>query len=205
MPWCPKCKSEYREGFTVCADCGVELVENLPEEKEAPAGFVCRNVEIGVDPFAGGQFTEEEQPVFLVGIEDAAETARLCELLDSCHIPNFPIHRVEPAEGEAADSEEDAGEFPDYVEIAVDSLPEDMDDLDGEEEDDSWYDEMMAEEAPSYEIHVPTYLFDRALTLLEEDEANMAAAQPETEAEDGDMAAEEAGSAPEESEEEADW
>lgn len=27
MPWCPKCKSEYREGFTVCADCGCGLVE----------------------------------------------------------------------------------------------------------------------------------------------------------------------------------
>ena len=27
MPWCPKCKSEYREGFTVCADCGSELVD----------------------------------------------------------------------------------------------------------------------------------------------------------------------------------
>lgn len=32
MPWCPKCKSEYREGFTVCADCGSELVD---EEKFA--------------------------------------------------------------------------------------------------------------------------------------------------------------------------
>lgn len=27
MPWCPKCKNEYREGVTVCADCGCELVE----------------------------------------------------------------------------------------------------------------------------------------------------------------------------------
>lgn len=40
MPWCPKCKSEYREGFTVCSDCGTELVEeltgteNVMEEKE---------------------------------------------------------------------------------------------------------------------------------------------------------------------------
>jgi transcription initiation factor TFIIIB Brf1 subunit/transcription initiation factor TFIIB len=28
--WCPQCRSEYREGFTECADCGVALVESLP-------------------------------------------------------------------------------------------------------------------------------------------------------------------------------
>ncbi len=28
MPWCPKCRSEYREGFSICADCGVELVDD---------------------------------------------------------------------------------------------------------------------------------------------------------------------------------
>lgn len=32
MPWCPKCKNEYIEGITTCVDCGVELVEELPEE-----------------------------------------------------------------------------------------------------------------------------------------------------------------------------
>lgn len=34
MPWCPKCKTEYREGFTVCADCGSELVSELPAEEQ---------------------------------------------------------------------------------------------------------------------------------------------------------------------------
>jgi hypothetical protein len=29
---CPKCKSEYREGFVRCADCGVELVADLDSE-----------------------------------------------------------------------------------------------------------------------------------------------------------------------------
>ena len=29
MPWCPKCKNEYREGIKVCADCGCELVKEI--------------------------------------------------------------------------------------------------------------------------------------------------------------------------------
>lgn len=32
--WCPKCKNEYVEGITLCADCGVELVDELPEETD---------------------------------------------------------------------------------------------------------------------------------------------------------------------------
>lgn len=34
MPWCPKCKNEYVEGMTRCADCGSELVQELPQEQE---------------------------------------------------------------------------------------------------------------------------------------------------------------------------
>ena len=33
--WCPKCKAEYREGITVCADCGVPLVNTLPVEVDS--------------------------------------------------------------------------------------------------------------------------------------------------------------------------
>ncbi len=30
--YCPKCRDEYREGFTECADCKVPLVSELPPE-----------------------------------------------------------------------------------------------------------------------------------------------------------------------------
>lgn len=35
MPWCPNCKNEYKTGYTVCADCGVALVESLEESRKA--------------------------------------------------------------------------------------------------------------------------------------------------------------------------
>lgn len=31
MPWCPKCRNEYRKGITVCAECKVELVDSLED------------------------------------------------------------------------------------------------------------------------------------------------------------------------------
>jgi len=34
MPFCPKCKCEYRVGFAECADCGVGLVDTLPPEPQ---------------------------------------------------------------------------------------------------------------------------------------------------------------------------
>lgn len=34
MAWCPKCRKEYPEGVTECADCNEPLVEALPDEPD---------------------------------------------------------------------------------------------------------------------------------------------------------------------------
>lgn len=71
MPWCPKCRSEYRPGFEICADCGCKLVEEEPVEERkaadswesvAPDGFMGRMTEEEV-------LSEEEQ-------EDIKRTAQ---------------------------------------------------------------------------------------------------------------------------------
>lgn len=33
MPWCPKCRIEYRENYSTCTDCNSSLVEKLDDEK----------------------------------------------------------------------------------------------------------------------------------------------------------------------------
>jgi hypothetical protein len=38
--FCPKCKSEYREGFYKCTDCGVDLVDGQPPELVKEVSYV---------------------------------------------------------------------------------------------------------------------------------------------------------------------
>lgn len=59
MSWCPKCKCEYREGFTTCSDCGCELVEVLEPEKDE-------------------EIIENDTPALLISVSDDFE-ARIIE------------------------------------------------------------------------------------------------------------------------------
>lgn len=57
MPFCPECHAEYREGFTRCASCDVELVAELPTGLDLSAEGVAEAL-AGQElvPVAGGQF-----------------------------------------------------------------------------------------------------------------------------------------------------
>ncbi len=61
MPWCPKCKYEYRDGIKVCADCGCELVDEEPVDTmdtEAPS----ENLEEEMEQFYEDDSQEENIP-----------------------------------------------------------------------------------------------------------------------------------------------
>jgi hypothetical protein len=79
--FCPKCNAEYRPGFTRCADCGVELVNEPPQyalAEQAPA-----------DP---GDPNEDPFCSFWKG-EDARVHAELCEVLEEAGIPHKTVFR----------------------------------------------------------------------------------------------------------------
>lgn len=63
MPWCPKCKSEYREGFAVCADCGSELVEEEPVEEPEKTSWLFpeENFTVFDEPEENQTWNPEEQ------------------------------------------------------------------------------------------------------------------------------------------------
>jgi hypothetical protein len=67
--FCPKCKTEYREGFRVCADCGVELAAGRPPAPEERPVYV--------------EFTE------LLTTHNTADIAFLKSILDSENITYY--------------------------------------------------------------------------------------------------------------------
>jgi len=64
MPWCPKCKTEYREGFRVCADCGSVLVDELTEESEFE-----ETLDLRAKDFFDGESPENQEETISAGDE----------------------------------------------------------------------------------------------------------------------------------------
>ena len=88
--FCPQCKAEYRPGFTCCADCGVELVFELPR-----GAIELRRVgEHGEYRVAGEPGDPNEDPFcsFWKG-DDPRVHAELCGLLDDAGIPHNTVFR----------------------------------------------------------------------------------------------------------------
>src|SRR5229473_3358937 len=82
--FCPQCKAEYRQGFTRCADCDVDLAYALPvtESDSAETSQAASPVESDEDPFCS----------FWKG-DDARIHAELCSVLDDTGIPHKTVRR----------------------------------------------------------------------------------------------------------------
>jgi len=87
---CPKCGAEYRQGYTSCADCGVDLVAAPPEGGKALAAFLAD--EAPKSKTGLGDPNEDPFCSFWKGT-DARVCVELCTVLDEAGIPHKTIHR----------------------------------------------------------------------------------------------------------------
>ena len=90
--YCPRCGTEYREGFTHCVDCDVDLVWEPPQ-----TAIVARHTdEWGQvhDTIPGEPGDPNSDPFcsFWKG-DDARVHAELCEVLDEAAIPHNTVFR----------------------------------------------------------------------------------------------------------------
>jgi len=79
--FCPQCNAEYRPGFTRCADCDADLVNESPHFALA-----------GKPPVIPGDPNDDPFCSFWKG-QDARVHAELCEVLEQAGIPHKTIFR----------------------------------------------------------------------------------------------------------------
>ncbi len=102
--YCPKCHAEYREGFTRCADCQVDLVDTPTEQDDDPGWFASlfgggarkkttRDPEI--DPATP---TLPHDAVLVFQTPDRAVMQGMVDLFNEHQIPIFPRFRTEGGE-----------------------------------------------------------------------------------------------------------
>lgn len=86
MPWCPVCKNEYVDGIKMCADCNVELVDELEDGREKAVAFGTEDEMLRLNDFlqynqvTSGklEFDERDQVYELfVGMKDSKQAAKL--------------------------------------------------------------------------------------------------------------------------------
>jgi len=96
MPWCPECKTEYREGFTVCSDCGQELVDRLEEDPaDGDPAEAEQGEQLGAEDFdvACGGEAGSARWALLMNLDDDREVDIIESLLGSCGIPLLRKYR----------------------------------------------------------------------------------------------------------------
>ena len=116
--FCPNCRTEYKEGFTVCADCGAALLPELPpldensemvtvlETGDLSAVVLAKSIldEAEIPYLAKGEIPMEQLSVGPVEIQvDRRDSGQARELLESLAEGGTQEHFNDSAEDESGE------------------------------------------------------------------------------------------------------
>ena len=92
--FCPKCKTEYREGFTFCEDCETKLVEELPSDELEYEEFVsvAATTNISIIPIVKSILDYAEIKYFIKG-----EMLQIVPLINNVMEIQVPVQDVQSA------------------------------------------------------------------------------------------------------------
>ncbi|MHB8129152.1 MAG: hypothetical protein ACYDEX_09155 [Mobilitalea sp.] len=113
MPWCPKCKTEYQNGYTVCSDCKVDLVEDIQEEEVLIPFFQSEEKKVADKLVRYFKFSNldsevsynEENEVYVVSIPPKQEK-QAKKLYQAFYFVERDLLEKEEAEPDATDSDD---------------------------------------------------------------------------------------------------
>jgi hypothetical protein len=81
--FCPQCKAEYRPGFIRCSDCGVDLVDRLPDEQDDLIGAQ-------QDDLIDSPNLDPPDFVVIATVHNPLEEGQICSFLQANGIPAQP-------------------------------------------------------------------------------------------------------------------
>ncbi|MCR5684034.1 MAG: hypothetical protein K6G81_01240 [Lachnospiraceae bacterium] len=126
MPWCPICKNEYQDGILQCAECKVDLVDELPvEDERASLAFISdeplaeKLVEyLGYNSIDADYTYDEQEESFCVKVdqkmlEQARSAFRAFYKVESANIANEEMQKKlsELIHRNSSSDEDDDSEF----------------------------------------------------------------------------------------------
>lgn len=117
MPWCPICKNEYREGFTTCAECNVQLVASITDIPVAIYFGSQKELDAMVKFLQDNGFEEanmsydEKEDVYELFVK--SENEKSAKRILECFISEMEEKRIEDAcaRAEITDSEQEEVPF----------------------------------------------------------------------------------------------
>jgi transcription initiation factor TFIIIB Brf1 subunit/transcription initiation factor TFIIB len=120
MPVCPKCHAEYQEGYTVCADCKVELVENIKNAEELVPFFQAEDKRIAEKLLKFFQYSDlsaaldydEENEIYILSVPPRlqAEARKLYQAFYFVERERIEKGESDLFDGPASDHEDDDGD-----------------------------------------------------------------------------------------------